>query len=123
MEQSLLYSNEHLILAEFLNVSDEELDDIEENWPNNFTYDGDEYEVYDRDDLDVLIEGIIQEKIDDTTTEIERINMGMFNYGNYMEIIVNDDAIRDDINTDFGYHIGNCENEYDIFKDYYIFKK
>lgn len=118
-----LYSQKQLILANYLGLSLDEIENIEEESNYNYSYYGENFEIYNQDELDDRIDGIIDDIIYETQWEINnRVDTSDYNYGYYMSVTVNEDAIRYDIENNFGSHIGNYDDNYDEFEGYYIFK-
>jgi len=126
MEQNLedLYSEKHLILASYLGLSKDQLDEIEESTDDEYIYEGEKYLVYTETQTDDIISDLIEDKISDVQWDIDnKIDLyEQYDNGSFMYLSVDKDAIEDYINNEFGYYIGNGNNDYGIYGSYYIFK-
>lgn len=122
------YSEKFLVLARYLGLEDnDEIIQIEELDDNNFSCEGEDYEIYSDLELDNLISELIQDKIEETQYEINnRVDLPNdvgYENARFMRVEVDEDAIEYEFREDFGYHIGNYDNDYVEFEDFYIFKK
>lgn len=115
------YSEKFLAFAEYLNLDEENYEDIEELSDELFEYQGDEYKILDKQELDREIEKFIDYESQETQNEINRVSLSDLNCEYYwnMYLSVDEDSIRENIEEDYPDFIGSGTVE--EYGEYYIF--
>lgn len=115
------YSEKFLAFANYLELDEEDFQDIEEVSDVEFEYNGDTYQILDKNELDKEIENQIQYEIDNTKDAISRVDLSglSFDYTWNMQLIVDESYIRDNIDDNFPDYVGT--GTYEEFEGYHIF--
>jgi hypothetical protein len=110
-----------LVLLDFLNLELSDYDEIFEDNEFEFTYNGNIYNILTEKELKDRIDEMINDKIDevqwnlDTDCLIENCN------SEFITISINEEAICNYFENEFGYEISPYNNNYQEFNNYYIF--
>ena len=108
-----------LALVGYLGLSEEDINDIEEVSDKIYNYYDDTYKI--------LTDKQLEEEIDDVASDIERgvqyeinyIDLSDYSYSYYIDISVNYDKIREEVDNNFPHYVGT--GTYEEFDEFYIF--
>lgn len=118
-----IYSQKQLILAQYLRLTEDQISEIDEGFGVTYYYVDQEYLVYSLEEIYQIISDLTADQIQSAEYQASKLDLGDYcDMGCYMTICIDEDAIRGWMEDDFGYYIGNGENDYDEFNGYYIFK-
>ena len=99
-----------LALAEYLELEEDEVEEIEESY-GNYIYNNKKYYVLDEFEANDMLEGYIDDMIDQIQTALDR---GRYDYSYYLK--VDEDAIREN------YDYNSISENWKEVGDYYIFE-
>jgi len=115
------YSEKLLAFAEYLNLDEENYDEIVEVSDELFEYEGDEYKILTEEELDSEIKKYVDYEIEITQNEINRVDLSDLNCDYFwnMYLSIDTDYIETNVEENYADFIGS--GTVDLFDGYYIF--
>lgn len=109
-----------LALVGYLGLSEEDINDIEEVSDKIYNYYDDTYKILTDEELEEEIDDVASNIESKVQHEINHIDLSnYYDYSYYIDLSVNYDKIREEVDNNFPYYVGT--GTYEEFYEFYIF--